>query len=158
MTHLLITPQEVCEKAFAGGEYMPPEAVSERTILAAQERYLRPVLGDALCRKLAAGDYAELLGEFVGPALACCVKRLMFPELRLQAGACGLAATAGAGWSEASEEAAAAALKSIRAQMRALLQRLSDELERRRGEIPEYDPEKNVLNRCRIHGNLVQIL
>ncbi len=152
----LITPQEVRERAFAGGEYLPPENISENTILAAEERYLRPIAGGALCRKLAEGGYPELLGEFVAPALALCVKRLLLDSLRIQIGACGLAATAGQGWREASEEAVREARKSLGTEMRTLLQRLSDELERRRGEIPEYDSEKNILNRCRIYGNLVQ--
>ena len=44
----LITPTVVVARAFADGEYIAPETVSEAAIVAAQETYLRPVTGDAL--------------------------------------------------------------------------------------------------------------
>ena len=51
----LITPTVVVARAFADGEYVAPETVSEAAIVAAQETYLRPVTGDALFERLLAG-------------------------------------------------------------------------------------------------------
>ncbi len=143
-------------RAFAGGEYLPPENIPELTILAAEERYLLPIAGRQLCQRLAEGGYPELKEEFVAPALALCVKRLLLDSLRIQIGACGLAAAATQGWHEASAEAVGEARKNLLTEMRSLLCRLSDELERRRDEIPEYDSDKNIMNRCRIYGDIVQ--
>ena len=138
MNLLPITSQEVLDRAFASGEYLPPERITEELILAAAERYVRPVTGARL--------------------LALGVRRLLLPELGLQVGACGLAAAAGAGWRSAGDENFSRAEKSLKIRLKTLLGRLSAELERRREEIPEYDSGQNVWNRCRIYGDFVQIL
>lgn len=156
MNRLLITPQEVLDLAFGSGEYLPPEAVSEESILAATERYVRPVAGGALLEAIASGAYPDLKTDYLLPVLALGVKRLLLPEFGVQTGACGLAATAGAGWRSAEPEAAARQEKSVKIRLKTLQRRLSDELERRRSEIPEYDSGQNILNRCRIYGDLVQ--
>ena len=59
----LITPTVVVARAFADGEYIAPETVSEAAIVAAQETYLRPVTGDALFERLLAGDHADFADE-----------------------------------------------------------------------------------------------
>lgn len=61
----LITPTVVVARAFADGEYVAPETVSEAAIVAAQETYLRPVTGDALFERLLAGDHADFADEYL---------------------------------------------------------------------------------------------
>lgn len=61
----LITPTVVVARAFADGEYIAPETVSEAAIVAAQETYLRPVTGDALFERLLAGDHADFADEYL---------------------------------------------------------------------------------------------
>ena len=92
MNRLLITPQEVLDRAFCSGEYLPPERISEELILAATERYIRPVTGVRLLEAMASGAHADLKSDFLLPALALGIRRLLVPELGLQVGACGLAA------------------------------------------------------------------
>lgn len=156
MNTLLITPQEVLDRAFGAGEYLPPECITEELILAAMERYLRPVTGPQLLDAVASGRYADLKEDYLLPVLALGVKTLLLPELEVQIGACGLAATAYAGWKSAEPEQADRALKSVKIRLKTLLRRLSDRLECRREEMPEYDSGQNVLNRCRIYGDFVQ--
>lgn len=158
MNLLPITPQEVLDRAFASGEYLPPERITEELILAAAERYVRPVTGARLLEAMASGAYADLKTDFLLPVLALGVRRLLLPELGLQVGACGLAATAGSGWRSAGDESFSRAEKSLKIRLKTLIGRLSAELERRREEIPEYDSGQNVWNRCRIYGDFVQIL
>lgn len=155
---ILITPQEAVALAFADGEYLPPETLTEEQIKAAEERYIRPVTGRALYERLLDGAYAELRTEFAAPVLALGVRYMVQPALRLRLGACGAAMPDGAAWRAASDTAAAAAGRSLKRQISLLVRRLSDELERRKEEYPEYEPRENVLNRCRIYGDLVQIL
>ena len=158
MNRLLITPQEVLDRAFCSGEYLPPERISEELILAATERYIRPVTGVRLLEAMASGAHADLKSDLLLPALALGIRMLLVPELGLQVGACGLAAASGAGWRSADAQNVSRAEKSLKVRLKTLLGRLSDELERRREEIPEYDSGQNILNRCRIYGDLVQIL
>lgn len=156
----LITPEQVVALAFSDGEYLPSEVISRSLIMAAEERYLRPLAGAELCAAWQQGLHADLLNDFVLPALALGVRLLLQPRLRVRVGGCGVATASGEKWQNASEEAAAAAERVLRVEHRTLQKRLSNELERlyRRGELPEYDPRNNILNHCRIHGNLVQTL
>jgi len=72
----LITPTVVVARAFADGEYVAPETVSEAAIVAAQETYLRPVTGDALFERLLAGDHADFTDEYLAAPLALYVRYL----------------------------------------------------------------------------------
>jgi len=68
----LITPTVVVARAFADGEYIAPETVSEAAIVAAQETYLRPVTGDALFERLLAGDHADFADEYLAAPRSTC--------------------------------------------------------------------------------------
>ncbi|HCH42470.1 MAG TPA: hypothetical protein DEW31_07045, partial [Alistipes obesi] len=82
----LITPTVVVARAFADGEYIAPETVSEAAIVAAQETYLRPVTGDALFERLLAGDHADFADEYLAAPLALYVRYLIAPQLDLRHG------------------------------------------------------------------------
>ena len=82
----LITPTVVVARAFADGEYVAPETVSEAAIVAAQETYLRPVTGDALFERLLAGDHADFTDEYLAAPLALYVRYLIAPQLDLRHG------------------------------------------------------------------------
>ena len=153
----LLTPQRAVELAFAGGEYTDPAQIAAATIAAAEGRYLKPVTGPALYEALCAGRYPQLAEEWAAPAAAAAVRLLVLPRLHVQTGGCGLAAVAQQGWRAAGDRAVTELLKQARTELRALLARLADHLETRRDDYPEYDPGANILNRCRIHGDLVQI-
>ena len=92
----LITPTVVVTRAFADGEYVAPETVSEAAIVAAQETYLRPVTGDALFERLLAGDHADFADEYLAAPLALYVRYLITPQLDLRdrAAPCSLDPTA----------------------------------------------------------------
>ncbi len=78
---LLVTPAQVAQMAFRAPDFISPDAVPEATILAAQQKFVRPVLGDGLLDTLCGGAYPEFLADFVQPPLALYVKMLMLPSL-----------------------------------------------------------------------------
>ena len=137
----LITPTVVVARAFADGEYIAPETVSEAAIVAAQETYLRPVTGDALFERLLAGDHADFADEYLAAPLALYVRYLIAPQLDLRHGQGGTVQPRSDGFAAASD---------------ATLRRASDYLESHAAQFPLYDPQANVLNRCSIDGKLVQ--
>lgn len=61
---LLATPQQVIDLAFAANEKITPVSIKETKIDAAQEKYIRPVLGK-LYDALLDGKYPELLDNYV---------------------------------------------------------------------------------------------
>ncbi len=157
---ILTTIQQVLDHAFTGTEYFPPEALSTAQIAAVEELFLRPVLGTTLYTSLLNGSYPELCSELIHPVVARCIKRLLPAQQRLRIGSCGIAEPSGNGWRSASDEALRKAGKALDVEIEGLFRRLHRELETRHkaGELPEYCPEENIRNRCRIHGGIVQIL
>ena len=59
----LITPAQAVALAFADGEYLAPESVTQRDIAAAEQRYLVPVIGRLLYEKHLSGSHAGCTTE-----------------------------------------------------------------------------------------------
>ena len=153
----IISPAEAVALAWGTGEYMPPEAISESDIAAAQRRYIEPVIGRPLAEALAAGRYEELRAEYAAPALAMFVRLAVQPSLDIRTGCAGSVVQSGAYADPAGSEARAAAMRSLRRRGGALLRRLSERLDASPAAYPEYAPERNVLKRCSTDGGIVQI-
>lgn len=153
----LITSAQVVASAFSQAEYMPDGAITDADIAAAQRRRLVPVTGRALCEKLAGGAYPELISEYVVPALAACVRVAVQPLLAVRCGACGIVTPAGEGMEAADEYLRSELMRALRRRARELMSLLSEHLRTHREAYPEYDPEHDILNRCTIYGDIVQI-
>lgn len=153
----LITARQVAELAFDAGEFLPPGAIAEADIAAAEERFLRPVVGQALCDRLREGAYSQLLDGYVAPALAACVRVTVQPMLDIRTGPYGSTAPRSDCFEPADEEQCTARLRALRRRARTLLRRMSEWLDAHAAEHPEYLPDENILKRCTIDGNLVQI-
>ena len=153
--NLLITPAQVAEMAFRAPDFVRPESVSEGTILAAQQKYVRPVLGDALYEALCGGAYPAFSEDFVRPPLALYVKMLMLPSLAVQAGGAGVAEVNSRNLIRAGNAKLGALRRRLRGDALALMRRAVEHIEAAPGDYPEYDPQCNVLNRCSTDGGLV---
>lgn len=153
----IITPSEAVRTAWATGEYVPPEAVGEADIAAAEERYIVPVTGRALADALAAGRYGELRSDYVLPAAAMYVRLSLQQSMDIRTGQAGSVVQSGACCDPASAEARAAGLGSLRRRASSLLRRLSDKLDADAAAYPEYDPRANILKHCSIDGGIAQI-
>ena len=143
----LITPTVVVARAFADGEYVAPETVSEAAIVAAQETYLRPVTGDALFERLLAGDHADFADEYLAAPLALYVRYLIAPQLDLRHGQGGTVQPRSDGFAAASDATLRSSRRALLKTARRLLRRASDYLESHAAQFPLYDPQANVLNR-----------
>ena len=73
--------------AFAPLDRVTPEDVNQLTISVAQQRFVSPVLGDAMVEAMIGGSYSELVEELIAPALALYTRVLMMPSLALRTGA-----------------------------------------------------------------------
>ena len=154
----IITPKQVLEEAFSQTEYLPESIVSESDIMAAQERYILPIVGAKLTSLLETGSYQELAFYYIAPPLALATRLLIQPTISLRMGAGGLTAPRGEAIEQPDQDAVKALQKSLKIRMRQLLKRLSNYLNDNADKYPEYNPEYNVLNRCSIDGGLVQIM
>lgn len=153
----LISTEEAIKAGFAEAEYMPPEAIAESDIAAAERRYLLPVIGRTLYERLAEGEYPSLKEDYVTPALAACVRVMMQPLLTARCGTCGVVVPAGENMQSVDEEHRAELMKALRRRARELMARLSEHLEAHAADYAEYDTEKNILNRCTIYGDIIAI-
>lgn len=152
---LLITPAQVATLAFVAPDFISPEAVPEATILAAQQKFVRPALGDALYDALCRGQYPSLLEEYIVPPLALYVKALMLPSLAVRTGAGGVVESYGANSARAGEGKLRAAIRRLRGDASALVRRAVDHIEASPADYPEYDPDRSALRRFSIAGGVV---
>lgn len=153
----IITPEQVVALAFRGGEYLPPNIISDSDIIAAQERYITPIVGADMINLLMEGDYEELTTDFIAPTLAIATRLLVQPMLNLRMGESGLFAPRGEAMEEPSQSATKALMSALKLRTRQLLKVLSRHLDENSGDYPEYNPKYNILNRCSIDGGFVQI-
>ena len=156
MMKTLIPPAQVVALAFTDGEYLAPEAVGEGDIAAAEQRYIVPVIGQALYEKLLSGSYADFTAEYLAAPTALFTRIAVQPRLDIRTGQCGTIAPKSGCYQPADAESRRELHRSLRRQARMLLRRAAGRLEAHPGEFPEYDPEKNILKRCSTDGNLVQ--
>lgn len=156
----LITPKRVIELAFESDEYFPNKAISETVIVAAEERYLKPIVGEQLYEALIGNRYPSLRTDFVEPLIAVAVKRSIIVDFALRIGQCGVVELSATGQQSAGIQSKTKLIKGLRRRIATLSCRLSNELERcyKAGNLPEYSPHNNVHNHCRIYGNTVQTL
>lgn len=76
--------------AFSDGGYIPAEAIAEIDITMATERWVAPVVGQALLEKVAEGEYAELKSDYIAPAVAFYTRYLVQPRLNAATNQMGL--------------------------------------------------------------------
>lgn len=141
--------------AFRAPDFITADAVSESTILAAQQKFIRPVLGELLYGKLCAGEYPEFLSEYILPPLALYVKLLMLPSLSVQAGAAGVVEINSRNLAKAGDTKLRYAVRRLRSDASALVKRAVGHIESDPAGFPEYDACKNIRNRRSIEGHVV---
>ena len=144
----LITPAQAVALAFADGEYLAPESVTQS--------YLVPVIGRLLYEKLLSGSHAGFTTEYLAAPAALFTRIALQPRLDVRTGQCGTVAPKSAAYQPAGTQALRELQRSLRRQARTLLRRAAEHLETHAAEFPEYDPHKNILNRCTTDGNFVQ--
>ena len=146
----LITTDRVIELAFGGDERAHRELITECDIAEAEERYVRPVLGERLYEVLHSGEYEELVEEYVAPAIAAWCRYVVEPLLVHRCRECGEV-------SVADNARLDTVMHSLARRAQTLTRRLSRHLNAHAAEYEEYISKSNPLNRCFIYGNIVQV-
>ncbi len=126
-TNLLVSVEEVTSVAFTENEYLPSNTVTLNHIRSVQERYITPIIGEALTQSVADGLYTDLYDDYILPAMG----ELIRIEVDLDA---------------------YPVKRSHRVRANTLLESLSDHLNDNESRYPEYSPCENVMNRCRLVG------
>ena len=153
----LIPPAQAVALAFADGEYLAPESVTQSDIAAAEQRYLVPVIGRLLYEKLLSGSHAGFTTEYLAAPAALFTRIALQPRLDVRTGQCGTTAPKSAYAQPAGDTARRHLRRALLAQARTLLHRAAEHLRAHRDEFPEYDPENDIFNRCTTDGGFVQI-
>ena len=153
----LITPAQVVRLAFAPDDLLPPDAIAEADIAAAEARYLLPVLGQQLHERLLTDNDRSFVDHYLAAPLALFVRLLVQPRLDVRTGRTGTAAPKSDAAAPAPADARRAVGEALRSEARALLRRAVARIEAYPATFPEYRPDRNVLHRCSLHGKLVQV-
>ena len=153
----LITPHEVAQLTFGNDEYLAAERITEADIIAAEVRYIRPVLGAALHERLLEGAYPEFVVDYLAAPIARYTRLVVQPQLDLRTDRGGTTTPKPEGAQPAGEEVRRRQRRTLLTEARTLLRRASRYLSDHREEFAEYDPAQDILKRCSIDGGLVQI-
>lgn len=153
----LITPLQAVKTAFSTSDCMPPDTFTEADLTAAERRYILPCIGASLYEKLLAGDYSAFRSAYLATPVALFARVMIQPRINVRTSVVGTVAPKSDRTQPAANEPLREQLSALRREARELLQRASDYLADHAADFPEYDTAADVLNRCRIHGNLVQI-
>ncbi len=129
----IIEPEEVRLLAFSDVASAPRDMMCGANIEYAINRFVEPVTGEALLCAVSRGEYDELKIRYLQPAVAFYVRYI------------------------SGYDSQANALKII-TRARHYLKEMSRHLNTNSDSYKEYDGSENILNRCKIHGDLVQIL
>lgn len=144
----LITSAEVIAIAFGTTHTLREECVPSHTILAAQRRLLRPVLGAELYSLLMLDSpdnrSKELLDNYLKTPLALYVASLLLPTLAVQVGTAGVVRLRGEGFEAADEHSLRRAARRLRKDAEALLGAAKEYLAENSELFPEYAPEGSI--------------
>ncbi len=152
----MMTPAEVIATAFADTDWPAGDTIDGALIHLVTEERIVPVIGRDLCIRLIEGDYEELMTDYVAPALAYGVRLRALALSNVRCSRFGTLAPRPEGWTAADREAVEAVRAEVRRRASGFLRQLSEHLAAHGDEYPEYDAEQDVLNRCRIYGDLIQ--
>lgn len=154
MIRSLITPKQVIELAFSAGNALSPTSIKESKIIAAQEKYLRPVLGK-LYDALLEGNYPELLEDYLRPALAHYVRYAIIPDISLRLNDKGVQMPFSDHANAASDKQRAELRQQDREDADVLLDMAVRYISEHRDRYSEYTPQKNGRSRTLINGGVI---
>lgn len=150
----IITAAEVIKWAFASSPEIREQDICATTILLAEEKFIKPVVG-GLWPRMVEGGTVALLNEYIKPALAQYVKLLLLSQLAASVGSLGVVQYKSGTFSPANEKQ----LKLLRSQARSnansLMRRAVEHIENNMELYPEYEPAQNILNRRSIVSEIV---
>lgn len=148
-----MTPAEVAGRAFGGN--VSPDAVGESAVVAAQLRYIKPVLGSSLYTALEKGAHAPLVEEWIKPALALFVKYMVLPSVAFRTGELGVVKFAGDYFHAADANDVASLRRIARSEAETALSAAVAHIEASAADYPEYDSRESVANRLCVIGGIV---
>ena len=150
---LLITPEEIAALLPAGNT--DAIAIPETTIIAAQSRYIRPVIGEELYAAIESGSHKEFVGQLLKPAAALYSYYLAIPSIAFRSGNLGVVRFKSDYYSPADHESLTRLRKAVRSEADAAMQIVVEHLESNPLLFPEYDRSKNIRHRTSILGGVV---
>ncbi len=136
------------------GTLMREEIIPEASIEAVQERMLAPVFGP-MYEAMTAGRHGDFVSEYILHPLALRVKMQILPSIAAQCGTTGLTEQKSSGYGAAGDVAVRRVVRQLRRESDALLLKAVRRVESAPKLFPEYDPRRNVLNRCDIASGAV---
>lgn len=149
----LITADRVFSLAFTSEESYNASVITESDIAEVESRCLIPIVGEALYDAMCLGEYEELVEGYVAPMVAAWVRYAIEPLLASRSCICHDEQRV----TEAVNDDARQRLLALRSKAVVLTRRLSKYLNSNSVSFAVYDPKSNPLNRCFIHGNIIQV-
>lgn len=151
---LLISPQQVIDLSFAKSDQITIDSIKDTKIDAAQEKFIRPVLGD-LYQSLVEDKYTQLLEEYIQPALAYYVRYTIIPDLSLKLNDIGVQNPFTAHSNAATDKQRAELRLQAKDDANALLDKAIRYISDNYKDFPEYNPNCDVRKQVTMTGGTI---
>lgn len=156
----ILTPAEVPSLVFGTTTTLRAEDVPLHTILAAERRYLQPVIGEALIAELTsdttpASHLTQFAEEYLKRPLALYVVSVLLPTIALQVGAAGVVRISGGSLEAVDERTLQRLRRRLRTDADALLDKAAAHLAAHPDLYPSYNPRENIRERISFKGGVV---
>lgn len=155
----LISPAEVPALVFGTSTTLRAEDIPLQTILAAERRYLQPVVGKTLYEELTAPSPSQTLTlfteEYLKMPLALYVVSLLLPTIATQVGAAGVVRISGGSFEAVNERTLQRLRRRLRTDADTLLDRATSHLAANPNLFPSYNPQENIRERISVKGGVV---
>lgn len=154
----LVTPSEVIAIAFGATNTLEESAVPQHAILAAQECFLLPVLGEELHNSLSQSQVEPTLAtfaeEYLKEPLALFVAARLLPTLAVKVGTAGVVRLAGSSFESVEPQTLHRASLRLAADANTLLDRATRYLEEHPELFEGYNPHNNIRQRASLKGGV----
>lgn len=150
---LLMTTAEIARTAFGGN--IAADAIGDSAVIAAQLRYLKPVLGNSFYKAVEEGKYERFVEEWIKPALALFVKYMVLPSVAFRIAELGVVRFEGDFFHAASSEDISRLRRVAKSDARTALAAAVEHVESSPASYPEYDVRRNIRRRISVEGGIV---
>lgn len=153
--NVLISVQEVLRRAFADGDIVTDGLLNEDDIAAAEQRWVKPALGQSLYERLLGGEYREFLYDYVAPAEALYVRYLVQQRLDVKTTLRGTETLMSGYGRISSDKVLLRMRRSLLVEADTLLRRAVEYLAAEAAQFPEYRPHESVVPNGHLAGGLI---
>lgn len=152
---IIITTGDIAEIAFGSRTSANAVLVTPQSVATAQQKYIRPALGEEMFDAVLRGEYPDFVSEFLKLPLALLTKSIILHSADYVVGAMGVSRQNNPNASPLSSREYGLALRHLRSDAMVHLGGAMEHLAANRNKYPHYNPAQSRFTEVSIQGGVV---